>query len=237
MAADWTYDPGIVFDDATLEPAPNATGQLLNVAGGTAQQVYNLQGSPLPNLTTNQYGYLARFKAGVPFGVISFGSVLQPVVSVEALNSGPQAAAAATSAAQAAAAAASSNTAAVNAQQLAQNAAADVAAYIAAGGGGGGGGLPVGTTLEQIPNGVTRLAMTQAERDKLANVAPNATNLQIGTTATTAKAGNYQPTPAQIGAVQTMTGPQRMWVRSAAQGLPTAAEGALDNDLAFMDAS
>lgn len=105
------------------------------------------------------------------------------------------------------------------------------------GGGGGGGGLPVGTTLDQIPNGTTRLAMTQPERDKLATVAFNATNLIIGTTATTAKAGNYQPTPAQIGAVQTMSGPKRHWYRTVAQGFPSAAEGAQDDDYLFMDAS
>ena len=233
MAADYTFDVGIVFDDATLQPAQNASGQLLNVAGGTAQQVYNLQGSPIPNLTSNQYGYITRFKAGVPFGVVTFGSVVQPVVSIEALESGPAAAAAATSAAQAAAAASSANTAAVSAQQMAQNAANQVAAYIS-GGGGGGGGLPAGTDLDDIPNGSTRFALTQAQIDKLTNTPT--TFLQLGTTASTAKAGNYQPTPAQIGAVQSMSGPVRQWYRSAAQGFPQTADGAQDGDWLTIEA-
>jgi hypothetical protein len=102
---------------------------------------------------------------------------------------------------------------------------------------GGGGGLPAGTTLEQIADGATRLAFTLAERQKLQTVAQGATALTIGTTATTAKAGNYSPTPATIGAVRNMGGVDRIWGRVAVQGLPTAAEGAIDGDWALMDAS
>lgn len=98
---------------------------------------------------------------------------------------------------------------------------------------GGGGGLPVGTTLDQIANGIDRLAMTFAERSRIA--ALPTTFLQIGATATTAKAGNYQPTPAQIGAVQNVNGFARAWGRTAAQALPTAAEGAVDGDWAFRE--
>lgn len=246
MAASFSFDPGLVFDDVSLTPSASATGVLLDQPGGTAQQVYDLNGNPLDHLSSNSRGYVARFKAGIGIGYISFGSILQPVVSMEVLQSGPAADQAATTAAtaqqNAANALSAANTAAAAsqaAQVAAQNAAAaaQAAADAAQSGGGGTGGLPAGTTLDAIPNGTTRVAMTTQERDKLATVAVGATNLQIGTTATTAKAGNYQPTPAQIGAVQTMSGATRVWVRTTAQGLPSAAEGALDGDLTFMDAS
>lgn len=115
-----------------------------------------------------------------------------------------------------------------------------ILAYIAAnpaGSGGSGGGLPVGTTLDDIANGLDRLAMTSAERTKLQTVATGATALTIGTTATTAKAGNYAPTAAGIGAVANVTGVSRVWGRTLAQGLPTTAEGALDGDWCWIDAS
>jgi len=101
------------------------------------------------------------------------------------------------------------------------------------GGGTGGGGLPVGTTLDQIPNGADRLAMTYAERNRIAGLPSSF--LQLGTTAGTAKAGNYKPTPAEISAVQNVNGAPRLWGRSASQALPTAAEGAVDGDWLFRE--
>jgi hypothetical protein len=105
------------------------------------------------------------------------------------------------------------------------------------GGGGGGGGLPAGTTLEQIPNGSTRLAMTANERTKLAGVAAGATALVVGTTAGTAKSGDYAPTASDVGAPRNVSGFGRVWGRTAAQGFPSSAEGAVDGDWLFMDGS
>lgn len=120
----------------------------------------------------------------------------------------------------------------VDAQRETMMATQTVLEYISQGGGGGGGaGLPVGTTLENIPNGATRLAFTQAERDKLTTLQ----NLRLGTTADTAKRGDYKPTTAEVGAVANVTGVSRMWGRTVATGLPTAAEGALDGDYALVD--
>lgn len=238
MAATNTFDPGLVYDDATLTPAISATGQLLDVAGGTAQTVYDLNGNPLAGnvLTSNNKGYVGRFKAGIPFGVISFGSVLQPVVSIEALQSGPAAAAAATSAANAAASAATAITSANAAAAAAATSAQQVSDYIAAGTGGGG-GLPAGTTLDTIPDGSSRAAITPAERTRLSGVQTGATRLLIGTTAGTAKDGTYVPTPAAIGAVQTMSGPVRHFFRTKAQGLPNPGSESLDGDWCTMDNS
>lgn len=130
---------------------------------------------------------------------------------------------------------------AVDAQAETIAALSEVRAFIAANpdGVGSGAGLPAGTTLEQIPNGNTRLAMTIDERVKLNGVEPNATRLLLGDTAGTAKAGNWVPTAAQVGAVASMTPGVRLWFRTAAQGPPTAAEGASDSgtDWVFLENS
>jgi hypothetical protein len=235
MAATNTFDAGLIFDDTTLTPSQSAVGYLYDVAGGTVQTVYDLNGNPLANnqLITNSKGYCARFKAGIGRGIVSFGSVLQPVVSMEVLDAGANSAAAAASAATAATNSASSASSASSA--AASAAASATAAQLAAGSGGTGGGLPAGTTLDQIPNGSTRLAMTTDEKNKIANLPVS--YLQIGTTATTAKAGNYSPTPSAIGAVQNVLGVPRIWGRTTAQGFPTTADGALDGDWLLMDAS
>lgn len=132
------------------------------------------------------------------------------------------------------------------ARNVAQQAAADAEQALAAlreyislnpggGGSGGGGGLPSGTTLDQIPDGADRRAVTTAQLDKLVK-APT-TFLQLGTTATTAKPGNYAPTAADVGAVTSMGGRFRIWGgRTTTQGPPTEAEGAVrGTDYAFLD--
>jgi hypothetical protein len=99
-----------------------------------------------------------------------------------------------------------------------------------------GGGLPVGTTLTDIPDGVDRFALSAANVVKLNGIAAGATNLQIGTGANQAKRGDYVPTAAEVGAVRTMTPNQRLWFRTAAQGQPTAGDGAVnDTDWLIMD--
>lgn len=110
------------------------------------------------------------------------------------------------------------------------------AQILAIGVSGGGGGLPAGTTLDAILDGASRVALSPAQRTTVNNLP--ATFLQIGTTTTTAKSGNYAPTAAAIGAVQSMSGPIRIWSRTALQGAPTAADGAVDlTDYLFLDAS
>lgn len=81
MSADFTFDPGLVFDDTTMTTAKNATGVLRDVAGGSVQPVYDLLGNPLSGLSTNEFGYVGRFKADIGKGVLDFGSITQPVFS------------------------------------------------------------------------------------------------------------------------------------------------------------
>lgn len=79
-----TFDPGLVFDDVTNLPAESALGDLLASADDpTPLPIYDMQGNPLARLTTNDDGYCARFRADVGVGVIMFGVVAQPVVSME----------------------------------------------------------------------------------------------------------------------------------------------------------
>ena len=121
---DYTYGPFLVLDETTGEPTAEATGgQLLDVAGGTPQPVYDLLGSPLAELITNRLGVTGSFMADVPYGLVSFGSVALPVISNEARNAGLEAAAAQSAAEAAQAAAESASTSAVAAQSAAEQAA------------------------------------------------------------------------------------------------------------------
>jgi hypothetical protein len=85
MAADWTFDPGIVIDDDTLAPQANLTGTFALTIGGAAQTVYDLNGSVIGSLSSNAQGYVARFKADAAVGFINFGSVWQQVFAGEVL--------------------------------------------------------------------------------------------------------------------------------------------------------
>lgn len=88
--ADFTYDPGLVFNDVTMEPARLATGILCNANDLTTPlQVFDLNNSPLPTLQTNEQGYVGRFRANVPDGVMVFpGGTVQPVSSIEQQRAG-----------------------------------------------------------------------------------------------------------------------------------------------------
>lgn len=85
--------------------------------------------------------------------------------------------------------------------------------------GGSGGGLPAGTTLDAIPNGSSRFAVSSAQMDRI----NQASTLQLGTAANTAMPGNTTFTAVQVGAVPnpgaTISGAV---YRTAAQGLPAA---------------
>jgi hypothetical protein len=208
----------VVANDDILE---NATGGTFVDEAGATIPIYDLNDSPISTITSNAFGQSSSFKADVPMGYIKFGSVLNRVFADEIAQF----------AVNAQAAIATANDALTQANQ------ALVLAQQALDGGGSGGGLPAGTTLEQIPNGTTRLAMTQPERDKIA--ATPTTFLQLGTTSTTAMAGNTTFSPAGIGAVQNVAGASRVWgrIKSLGQNQPTAAEGAAIGDWLLWDES
>ena len=56
-----------------------------------------------------------------------------------------------------------------------------------------GGGLPIGTDLDDIPDGQSRFALPAVKVSKLDGIADQATRLLLGTSSTTAKAGNWVP--------------------------------------------
>lgn len=96
--AEFTYDPGLVTDDDTSAPIPNATGEFRATPDGAPLAVYDLLGTPMPGLATNDVGVLRRFSADVPSGYINFGSVSQFVASDQQQNALPTATAAQTAA-------------------------------------------------------------------------------------------------------------------------------------------
>lgn len=184
MAA-YTFGTVAVYDPITDTVVENAVGgHLVAVKDGAPIPIYDLNDSPISQITSNGSGQSSQFKADVNTGLVQFGSV---VVTVWANEIGPLAAnsaAAVTNSAAAAAAAAASATAA-------QAAAASAAAVAAGGGGGGGTSLTDYSQVVALPGypsviaaGATALA---------ARSAIGASDLQIGTTATTAKAGNAVP--------------------------------------------
>lgn len=103
--ADFTYDPGLVIDDTTGAPVPNAIGELRETPEGAAVAVYDLNGVSLPGLATNAAGVCQRFSADISVGFISFGSVPQRVASDQQQEALPAAEAAQAAAEDAAAAA------------------------------------------------------------------------------------------------------------------------------------
>lgn len=84
--ADFTYDPGLVIDDETGAPVPNATGELRETVDGDAVDVYDLLGTPLTELTTNDAGVVQRFSADISVGYMSFGATPQFVASDQQQN-------------------------------------------------------------------------------------------------------------------------------------------------------
>jgi hypothetical protein len=107
---------------------------------------------------------------------------------------------------------------------------AELQSLIDAGGVGTGGGLPANLTLDSVKNSETRLAMTLDERVKLSEIAAGATRLLLGNTKDNAKAGNWMPTPGEVGAVANRGGFAAVWGRNANEGLPTLAEGLKEGD-------
>lgn len=152
---DYTYEPGLALDAVTLEPAANATGVLTETSGGAALATFTLQGLSA-GIATNKKGYYPGFKADVPVALLTFGDVALPVVSVEARDSGPEAAAAQAAAEAAATSASEAITAAeaaVTDAEAAKTAAQEAAALV---------GAPADTavaTLLGIETSATRQAL------------------------------------------------------------------------------
>ena len=84
----YVYPPGLVFNEATMQPAADATGTFYDVPFGTVYPVTDLQGTPLANITTNSMGFFTSFKTatGPSVGWLLFGTYWHPVTSVEAQN-------------------------------------------------------------------------------------------------------------------------------------------------------
>ena len=197
--------------------APDASGN-----PGPVAQLLDTTNTAIDSLTVSRYGTFSQYNvANCRRGYLDFGAgVILPVLSIEAQDAYDVAV-------QAAATAQDAVTAAQEALQELQ---AYVAAHPSTGG-----GLAANVTLEDIPNGPSRVAMTTDERAQLAKVP--ATFLKVGTAATDAKRGDYAPTAEDVKAVRNVGGFGRVWGnRTATQGPPTAAEGAVDGDYCFVDA-
>ena len=91
---DYTYAQGVVIDPVTSELVQSGTGIFKDTAGGVVQDMFDLVGTQVAGIDVGPLGVHIAFKADIPHGVLSFGSVELPVVSIEAINSGLEAAAA-----------------------------------------------------------------------------------------------------------------------------------------------
>ncbi len=114
MVADFTFGTYAVYDpiaDVVLENA--AGGHLVLVKGGTAQSIYDLDGSPITEIVANGSGQTQLFRADVGHGLLQFGDL---VVTVWANEIAAYAIAAQTAVASAQSAADSAAAAAVSAQ-------------------------------------------------------------------------------------------------------------------------
>lgn len=158
----YDYDAGLVFSDQDNQPAPNQVGDFYDTVGGALQPIYDLNGTPLAHLVTNARGYISRWKADVPTGAVRFGDIWQPVVSTQAQNG-------AAAVAQATAAANNANAASSQAANAATSAASSAAA---------------------AQQAATAAASVQGASWSTLSGKPATFPPTIGTTATTAAAGN-----------------------------------------------
>lgn len=221
--ANYTYASLPVYNPVTDQVVENATGgKFVAVKDGAALPIFDFNGTPLASLSSNASGMSTAFTADQYQGFIQFGSLAVPVVAQEVATF-----------------AVNAQEAIANAQAavtLAQQAMDAVQAIINSGGGGGGGGLPAGTTLDQIGDGVTRVAMLPSERVKVSTIPSSF--LALGSTSTTAMRGDRTFISTEIaGAVTNVGGLPRISARTSAQGLPTAAEGRQEGDICILDLS
>ena len=86
----YVHDGGVVFLEASSTLAANAVGQVYATREDALTRidplpVFDLNGSPLPSLKASPLGALAPYMTTVVRGFTSFGSVIEPVYSLEGL--------------------------------------------------------------------------------------------------------------------------------------------------------
>ena len=94
MTADFTYQQGVAIDPQTSRLVEAGSGVFRDKAGGTVQAMYDLLGNPIVGILLSDIGVHAAFKADLPRGVLTFGSVDLPAVSIEAIDASLEAQAA-----------------------------------------------------------------------------------------------------------------------------------------------
>jgi hypothetical protein len=84
MAADFTYGTYAVYDPTTNSEVDNGTGgKFVLVLNGPAQPIYDLNGTPIAEITSNALGQSSQFRADSPNGLIQFGSTAVTVFANE----------------------------------------------------------------------------------------------------------------------------------------------------------
>lgn len=101
----YTFAPAPVLVESTGAFAIGATGVLRATEGGDPVPIFDLNGSPLTSIQVGPKGAHQGFTADIPNGVLDFGSVLLPSISLEQQESGLTAVAVANAASDTAAAA------------------------------------------------------------------------------------------------------------------------------------
>lgn len=95
MTADYTYDPGLLFNPETGTIIRDQGGKLYASADATDPvTMYDLLRNVITEVRSTQLGLIVPFKADIPDGVVRFGTYNQPVISQEGQRAGLQAQAA-----------------------------------------------------------------------------------------------------------------------------------------------
>jgi hypothetical protein len=84
----YTYAPAPVLIETSGEFAIGAEGVFRATEGGTPVSIWDLNDSPLTAVLVGSKGAHQAFKADIPNGVLDFGSVMLPAVSLEQQEAG-----------------------------------------------------------------------------------------------------------------------------------------------------
>lgn len=79
----YTYAPAPVLVETTGEFAIGATGVFRATESGPPVNFYDLNDSPLATISVGPKGAHQAFKADIPYGILDFGSVLLPSMSIQ----------------------------------------------------------------------------------------------------------------------------------------------------------
>lgn len=79
----YTYSPAAVLIEETGDFAIGATGVLRPTTAGDPALIYDLNGSPITSIVVGPKGAHQAFMADISHGVLDFGSVLLPAISME----------------------------------------------------------------------------------------------------------------------------------------------------------